>query len=84
MRGFTQSSGELTEKISQEAHQAKIKALQSGMSPADAIKIFQKKAAISRAELIEYNNNIQIQHRVADKSVQDQFDENGKLQRRGD
>ncbi len=75
------SQFELTEKISQEAHQAKIKALQSGMSSPDAMKVFQKKAAISRAQLIEHNKNIQIQQGIADKSVQDQFDKYGKLPR---
>ena len=78
------SQFELTEKISQEAHQAKLKALQSGMSSPDAMKIFQKKAAISRAQLIEHNKNIQIQYGMADKSVQDQFDKNGKLPRTDD
>lgn len=75
------SQFELTEKISQEAHQAKLKALQSGMSSSDAMKVFQKKAAISRAQLIEHNKNIQIQYGAADKSVQDQFDKYGKLPR---
>lgn len=75
------SQFELTEKISQEAHQAKLKALQNGMSSSDAMKVFQKKAAISRAQLIEHNKNIQIQYGTADKSVQDQFDKYGKLPR---
>ena len=75
------SQFELTEKISQEAHQAKLKALQSGMSSSDAMKIFQKKAAISRDQLIEHNKNIQIQYGHADKSVQDKFDKSGKLPR---
>lgn len=75
------SQFELTEKISQDAHQAKLKALQSGMSSPDAMKVFQKRAAISRAQLIEHNSNIQIQYGVADKNVQDQFDKHGKLPR---
>jgi hypothetical protein len=75
------SQFELTEKISQDAHQAKLKALQNGMSSPDAMKVFQKKAAISRAQLIEHNKNIQIQQGIADKSVQDQFDKYGKLPR---
>ncbi len=75
------SQFELTEKISQEAHQAKLKALQSGMSPPDAMKVFQKKAVTSRSQLIEHNNNIQIKYGFADQSVQDQFDKNGKMPR---
>ena len=78
------SQFELTEKISQEAHQAKLKALQSGMSSPDAMKVFQKKAVISRDQLIEHNKNIQIQYGHADKSVQDKFDKNGKLPRTDD
>lgn len=78
------SQFELTEKISQEAHQAKLKALQSGMSSPDAMKVFQKKAAISRDQLIEHNKNIQIQYGHADKSVQDKFDKKGKLPRTDD
>jgi len=78
------SQFELTEKISQEAHQAKLKALQSGMSSPDAMKVFQKKAVISRDQLIEHNKNIQIQYGHADKSVQDRFDKNGKLPRTDD
>jgi len=78
------SQFELTEKISQEAHQAKLKALQSGMSAPDAMKVFQKKAAISKYQLIEHNKNIQIQYGHADKSVQDKFDKNGKLPRTDD
>lgn len=78
------SQFELTEKISQEAHQAKLKALQSGMSSPDAMKVFQKKAVISRDQLIEHNKNIQIQYGHADKSVQDKFDKKGKLPRTDD
>lgn len=75
------SQFELTEKITQEAHQAKLKALQSGMSSADAMKVFQKKAVISRAQIIEHNANIQVQQGFADKNIQDQFDKSGKLPR---
>ncbi|MFB5598308.1 MAG: carboxypeptidase-like regulatory domain-containing protein [Nitrosopumilaceae archaeon] len=78
------SQFELTEKISQEAHQAKLQALQSGMSSPDAMKVFQKKAAISRDQLIEHNKNIQIQYGHADKNVQDKFDKRGKLPRTED
>lgn len=75
------SQFELTEKITQEAHQAKLQALQSGMSSPDAMKVFQKKAAMPRDMLIEHNKNIQIQYGNADKSVQDKFDKSGKLPR---
>ena len=78
------SQFELTEKITQEAHQAKLEALQNGMSSPDAMKIFQKKAAISRDQLIEHNKNIQIQSGHADKNVQDLFDKSGKLPRTED
>ena len=74
----------LTEKLSQDAHQAKLQALQNGMSPYEAMKVYQKKASITRAQLLEYNANIQIQHGLADKSVQDKFDKNGKLPRIAD
>lgn len=72
---------ELTEKKSQEAHQAKLKALQEGKSSYEATKIFHRKAAISQNELIEHNQRLNVLHGLADEEIQKTFNEYGKLPR---
>lgn len=71
----------LTKKISDEAHQAKLKAIENGASREDALKIYQEKAAISRDQIIEYNTKIQIDAGIAEKEVQKKFNIKGKLPR---
>jgi hypothetical protein len=71
----------LTKKISDEAHQAKLKAIENGASREEALKIYQETAAISKEQIIEYNTKIQIDAGVADKDVQKKFNTKGKLPR---
>lgn len=71
----------LTKKISDEAHQAKLKAIEDGLSREDVLKVFQNKAAISRDQIIAHNNQIQIDAGISDKQIQEKFDNKGKLPR---
>lgn len=71
----------LTKQISDEAHQAKLKAIEEGASREEALKIYQDTAAISRDEIIDYNTKIQIEQGFADKEVQKKFNTKGKLPR---
>jgi len=68
-----------TEKKSDQGHDAKEKALDEGKSPKEAMESFHKAAAITRNEIIEHNNKLNIEFGNATTSVQDQFDEQGKL-----
>ncbi len=71
----------LTKKISDEAHQAKLKAIENGASREEALKIYHETAAISKDEIIDYNTKIQIDAGIADKDVQKKFNTKGKLPR---
>lgn len=71
----------LTEQISKEAHEAKLNAIKEGKSSQEAMKIFQRKAAISHRELIEYNSNLNIQYGLANNNTQNQFNSDGKFSR---
>jgi hypothetical protein len=70
-----------TEERTNDAREAKEYALEEGKSSIEATKIFQQEAAISQSEIIEYNKELNIKFGNATSSVQDQFDENGKLPR---
>lgn len=70
-----------TEKKTDQGLQAKEKALGEGKSSKDAMKSFQKAAATTRNEIIEYNNKLNIEYGNATFNIQEQFDENGKLPR---
>ena len=70
-----------TEKITEEAHKAKEEALGEGKSSAEATKIFQQEAAVTQKEVMEYNKNLSIKYGNATSSIQEQFDEKGKLPR---
>jgi len=72
---------EFTQKISDDAYQAKLDALDDGKTSQDAMKIYQKEAAVSRTELTEYMKQLNIKHGFANSTIQDQFDENGKIPR---
>jgi hypothetical protein len=69
----------LTEQKHNEAYQAKMEALKDGKTSVEATKIFQRKAAVSKSQLIEYNTELNVKHGLADKKTQDKFDEQGKL-----
>ena len=70
-----------TEKITEEAQEAKKDALEEGKSSVEATKIFQQEAAVSRNEIIEYNKDLSIKYGNATSNIQEHFDENGKLPR---
>ncbi len=69
----------LTEQKHNEAYAAKIDSLEEGEDSVTATKVFQRKAAISRSEIIEHNSELNVQYGFADKSTQSYFDEVGKL-----
>ena len=70
-----------TEERTDDAREAKEYALDEGKSSLEATKIFQREAAISQNEIIEYNKKLNIKYGNATSNVQEQFDENGKLPR---
>ena len=70
-----------TEEKTENARIAKQNALEEGKSSMEATKIFQKEAAISQSEIMEHNKEITVKYGNATGSVQEQFDENGKLPR---
>jgi len=69
----------LTEQKHNEAYAAKIDSLEEGEDSVTATKVFQRKAAISRSEIIEHNSELNVKYGFADKSTQSYFDEVGKL-----
>lgn len=69
----------LTEKKSDQGHDAKEKALDEGKSPKEAMESFHKAAAITRNEIIVHNNKLNIEYGNATSNIQEQFDEQGKL-----
>ena len=71
----------LTEQISKEAHEAKLNAIKEGKSSQEAMKIFQRKAAISHRQLIDYNSNLNVQYGLANNNTQNQFNVDGRFSR---
>ncbi len=69
----------LTEQKHNEAYAAKMNALEEGENSTTAIKEFQRKAAISRSEIVEHNSELNIKYGMADKLTQSYFNEDGKL-----
>ncbi len=70
-----------TEKISQQAHDAKEEALKDGKSSFEAMKIFQQEAAVTQKEIMDVNKNLSVKYGNSTLDVQNMFDENGKLPR---
>ena len=70
-----------TEEKTEDAQIAKENALEAGKSSLEATKIFQKGAAVTQSELIEYNKDLNIKYGNATLNIQEQFDEKGKLPR---
>ena len=68
-----------TEKKHKEAYAAKTKSLEEGEDSITATKTFQRKAAITRSEIIEHNSELNVKYGIADKSTQSYFDKDGKL-----
>ena len=67
--------------ITQQAIDAKELALQEGKSSYEATKIFQKKAAVTQQEVIEFNKNLNIGYGNATSNIQNLFDKEGKIPR---
>jgi hypothetical protein len=69
----------LTEQKHNEAYAAKVEALEEGEDSIAATKVFQRKAAISKSELVTHNSELNVKYGAADSSTQSYFDEDGKL-----
>jgi len=54
-------------------------ALENGEDNIEALKIFQRKAALTRSEIIEHNSELNIKYGFADKTSQEYFNDEGKL-----
>jgi len=69
----------LTEKKHNEAYAAKMDALENGADNIEALKIFQRKAALTRSEIVEHNSELNIKYGFADITSQEYFNDQGKL-----
>ena len=77
------SQFDFTQKKSDDAYQAKLDALEKGKSSLDAMKVYQQEASVPRTEVIDYMKQLNIQNGFTNSTIQDQFDENGKISRTG-
>lgn len=69
----------LTEKKHTEAYAAKQTAIENGETSVNAMKIFQRKAAITKSEIVDYNSELNIKYGFANELSQSYFDSDGKL-----
>lgn len=69
----------LTEKKHNEAYAAKINALEDGADNVEAMKTFQRKAAITKSEIVNHNSELNIKYGLGDADSQKYFDDQGKL-----
>jgi hypothetical protein len=69
----------LTEKKHNEAYAAKLEALEDGEDNIEATKIFQRKAAISRSEIIDHNSELNIKYGFSEDTSQRYFNDEGKI-----
>ena len=69
----------LTEKKHNEAYAAKLEALEDGEDNIEATKIFQRKAALTKSEIVEHNSELNIKYGFADGTSQGYFNDQGKL-----
>ena len=69
----------LTEKKHNEAYAAKVAALEEGEDSVTATQVFQRKAAVTKTEIVEHNSELNIKYGMADQSTQSYFDEDGKI-----
>ncbi len=81
VRGIFWQQFLFTEKITKQALEAKENALEEGKSTFEATKIFQKEAAVTQKEVMDFNKNLNVNYGNATSDIQEQFDENGKLPR---
>lgn len=70
-----------TEQRTNHGLEAKRDAIDSGKSSVDATIIFQKEAAVSRQEIMEYNRFLNEKYGMATPNTQDLFNEQGKIPR---
>ena len=84
VRGIFLDQFGFTEQKTTAGKEAKMKALESGASSKEAMKAFQKNAASSRGDVINYNTYLNAKHGFADPTSQDSFDNEGKLPRQKD
>ncbi len=69
----------LTEQKHNEAYAAKVEALEDGKDNVEATKTFQRKAAITKSEIVTYNSELNVKYGLADDSSQGYFNDEGKL-----
>jgi hypothetical protein len=69
----------LTEKKHNEAYAAKVDALEEGEDNIEAMKIFQRKAALTKSEIVEHNSELNVKYGFADDTSQEYFNDQGKL-----
>ena len=81
VRGIFLDQFGFTEQKTTAGKEAKMKALESGASSKEAMKAFQKNAASSRGDVINYNTYLNVKHGFSDPTSQDSFDNEGKLPR---
>ncbi len=81
VRGIFWQQFLFTEKITQQAGEARDSALKEGKSSIEAMKIFQKEASVTQKQVMEFNKNLSIKYGNATSAIQEQFDEKGKLPR---
>jgi hypothetical protein len=81
MHGIFWDQFDFTQKISDEAYEAKTSALENGKTSLEATKVYQETAAVPQKDVIDYIEEINIKHGFANATVQEQFDEKGKFNR---
>ena len=69
----------LTEQKHNEAYAAKVDALEDGEDNVEATKTFQRKAAITKSEIVTYNSELNVKYGLGDETSQGYFNEQGKL-----
>ena len=69
----------LTEQKHNEAYAAKVKALEDGKDGVEATKTFQRKAAITKSEIVTHNSELNVKYGLADETSQGYFNDQGKL-----
>ncbi|MFB5607606.1 MAG: hypothetical protein ACE5RG_05830, partial [Candidatus Nitrosomaritimum yanchengensis] len=81
MHGIFWDQFDFTQKISDEAYEAKTSALEEGKTSLEATKVYQKTAAVPQKDVINYLEEINIKHGFANATIQEQFDDKGKFKR---
>lgn len=84
VRGIFLDQFGFTEQKTNAGKEAKTKALESGASSKEAMKVFQKKASSTRGDIIKYNTYLNVKHGFSDPTSQDSFDNEGKVPKQKD